>query len=244
MLSNFSSDNESFVLLTIKDIGKQRLVKKIKELDLFKEHMISSFSHDLKTPLNYITGTVTYLQSLAQHELGSIRPCLENIRLQSDLLFSMINNILDYSNIKNKNFILEIKPFNIEDIFCNLIMLFESSAKEKNLELSYKIDPSVEKLIINDSMRIKQIMINLLTNSIKFTNEGFVRLECKKHNHEMIQLSVEDSGAGFDMENMVSFNTKSPKIKGSNERNRHGIGFGLAVVRELINKIGYLFLFF
>jgi signal transduction histidine kinase len=240
VLSNFNCDNETYILLTVKDVGKKRLVKKIKELDLFKEHMISSFSHDLKTPLNYITGTVTYLQTLAQHDVGCIRPSLENIKLHSDLLFSMINNILDYSNIKNKNFYLEIKPVNIEEILSNLIMLFETSAKDKNLELSYNIDPSIERIIINDGMRIKQIMINLLTNSIKFTNKGFVRLSCIKHSDDMVQFSVEDSGDGFDVENMVSFNTKSPKIKGSHERYRHGIGFGLAVVRELVTRIGRL----
>lgn len=201
--------------------------------------MISSFSHDLKTPLNYITGTVTFLlSSSAQQRISNIRNSLESIKLHSDLLYSMINNILDYSSIKNYTFRLDVKPFKIEEILSYVIRLFESSAKDKNLELSYKIDSSIDKFVVNDAARIKQILINLLTNSIKFTNRGFVRIFCQKNSEETIKITVEDSGNGFDVENIVSFNTKSPKIRGSNERGRHGIGFGLAVVRELVKKIG------
>lgn len=200
-----------------------------------KTDFLSSMSHEIRTPLNAIVG---FSQALLEEELpNSAKEEVEDIISASNTLLELVNSILDISKIEaNKIEIIE-KEYSFKEVYNELITLTKARLGEKNLEFSCSYDDSIPPVLYGDHVRIKQIILNLLTNSVKYTKQGFIDFKVssfKQNGICRLIISVEDSGIGIKQENIDKLFTKFERF---DEKNTtiEGTGLGLAITKKLID---------
>lgn len=205
-----------------------------------KDSFLSVMSHEIRTPLNAVIGMANLL---LQHRPGEHQ--IENLRtLQSsaDHLLSLINDILDFSKIQAGKLVFESSPFNIKDLIGNVRDIHMLSAMEKGLELSYKVAPGTPEWLMGDRLRLSQILHNLVSNAIKFTDLGIVRIEVtigeRSDDRVLLQISVSDTGIGIPNERIEHIFELFTQIQNETTRNYGGTGLGLAITRHLIEMQG------
>lgn len=218
---------------------KQELLKKQNrdELDNYrkKQEFLSIMSHEIRTPLNAITSTISLLDDEVSKE-GKIM--LNNLKFASNNLINIVNDVLDFNKLDTNNSKLELSSTNLNFLCQNSIEVFNRLAKEKNIELEYlsNINPDSNYLI--DQTKVGQILNNLISNAIKFTESGKVKLEIKLiesiENKDKIFFAVTDTGEGIPETDVFQiFNTFS-QLKPYLTRKQGGTGLGLAIVKKLI----------
>ena len=200
-----------------------------------KTDFLSSMSHEIRTPLNAIVG---FSQALLEEEIpNSAKEEVEDIISASNTLLELVNSILDISKIEaNKIEIIE-KEYSFKEVYNELIALTKARLGEKNLEFSCSYDESIPPVLYGDHVRIKQIILNLLTNSVKYTKQGFIDFKVssfKQNGICRLIISVEDSGIGIKQENIDKLFTKFERF---DEKNTtiEGTGLGLAITKKLID---------
>ena len=218
----------------------QRQKKEIEELNQAENHFFSSMSHEIRTPINTIIGLneITLRGDISEDVAENAR----NIQGASKLLLTLINDILDIS--KNKSGKMEIINASYETgtLFSEIVNMIWIKAKEKGLEFKLHIDPSIPSMLCGDEVRIKQILINLLNNAVKYTSEGSVTLSirCERQgvNRVRVWYSVEDTGQGVKKENIPYLFNAFRRV--DEEKNRHieGTGLGLSIVKQLVELMG------
>lgn len=205
-----------------------------------KSDFLSSMSHEIRTPLNAICG---FSNSLLENPGVSeeAKEDIKNIIMASDSLLDLVNGILDISKIEANKLEIIDTNYNFYKMFDELVLLTKARIGDKSLEFKYSYDESIPKYLYGDGMRVKQVILNLLTNSVKYTKEGFVEFRVRsvvKDNIIRLIISVEDSGIGIKKENIEKLFTKFERLGVERETTTEGTGLGLAITKKLVEMMG------
>lgn len=210
-----------------------------RKLSLAKSNFISNVSHELRTPLNGIIGMLEVIQQ-KEIEQG-LRKDLDTIRYSSSHLLKLVNDILDLNSDKVSTKSIRYERYNIRDNLDKIIAPFNVLALKKNIQLSYKVSSCVPDWLIGDSTKIAQLVMNFLSNSIKFTNQGNVNLElnCVPKNAQMVELvfEINDTGIGIAKDNIELLFNPFYQVDDSATREQTGSGLGLTICKNIIDSM-------
>lgn len=223
--------------------GHYRTNKKLKELkemadaaNRAKSDFLANMSHEIRTPINTVLGMDEII--LRETSEISIKGYAENIREAATTLLSLVNDLLDFSKIECGK--MEILPveYEVANVLTEVINMVEIKAANKNLEFIPVISENIPYLLFGDEIRIKQVIINLLTNAIKYTNEGSVVLKVDWReagdSHIMLIVSVTDTGIGIKEEDINRLFVSFERIEEERNRNIEGNGLGLSITKQLL----------
>lgn len=206
-----------------------------------KSDFLSNMSHEIRTPMNAIVGLTEIL--LKEEELSeAARKNMELIEYSADNLLVIINDILDYSKIEANKVELERIPFNLYSLCEKLMATWKIKAQHKHVDLCLEIDEAVPDHLMGDPYRINQILLNLVSNALKFTREGSVclRVSIKKQKKDAFELlfEVQDTGIGISKEKLESIFESFTQAYTDTTRNFGGTGLGLAISKRLVELQG------
>lgn len=212
----------------------------LEEASRVKGQFLATMSHELRTPLNGLLG---FMNQLGKTRLDDQqRDYLRTINLSSRMLLNVINDVLDYSKIEAGKLLIETYEFDLREFIDETISTFSVSAEEKGLDLICVIDHRVHNYLLGDSLRLSQVLTNLLGNAIKFTEQGEVLLEVRQIEESdstvSLQISVSDTGIGISEESLERLFQPFVQADSSITRQYGGTGLGLVIVRRLIDLMG------
>lgn len=201
-----------------------------------KSDFLAAMSHEIRTPMNGILGMVNSL--MEEKEGKELQGKIEVIKRSAELLMTIINDILDFSKIEAGRMMLEEIPFNLSDELELVGELFQPLAKEKGLKIHINIKPDVPNKLIGDPFRLRQVISNLVSNSVKFTEKGKIvigatLMESFK-NHINILFTVEDTGIGIPKDRLKEIFGSYTQARGSVQRKFGGTGLGTAIAKQLV----------
>lgn len=205
-----------------------------------KEAFIAKISHEIRTPMNVILGMSNILkENIGETEDANL---VDAIKTSADNLLSIINNILDFSDLNREEFSLQEETFNLNNLLDHLNLFFSQETKKKHLEWEIQCDSNIHPIIYADKVKINQVLINLINNAIKFTNEGSVQLKIsllnKTKKTQKILFEVIDTGIGisssFKNKIFTDFAQESDEISSQ----FGGTGLGLAISNKIISNMG------
>jgi len=201
-----------------------------------KSQFLANMSHEIRTPLNGVTGMLELL-SRTQLEDGQ-RRYIGIAQNSAKSLLSVINDILDFSKIEAGKLELDCVDFPLRETLADVVDIFASQAADKKVELIGRIPPDVPDWVIGDPERLRQVLINIMGNAIKFTDKGFISLTatCKKKTDSLAILTLEiaDSGCGISQENIKKLFNSFTQADSSTTRKYGGTGLGLTISEQLI----------
>ena len=205
-----------------------------------KQQFLSNMSHEIRTPMNAIIG---FTKVLLKTELTTKqKEYLTAIKLSGDSLIVLINDILDLAKVDAGKMTFEHVPFKMATSLSAMLHLFESKIHEKNLKLVKEFDSRIPKILVGDPVRLHQIIINLVSNAVKFTNKGkitiSVRLITEDEEEVKIQFSVSDTGIGIPENKIEGIFENFQQASSGTSRLYGGTGLGLAIVKQLVEAQG------
>ena len=205
-------------------------MRRAEEAAKAKEEFVRTVSHEIRTPLNGILGMCALL---AQSDLGvREREFADSIRSSSDLLLDLVNDILDFSKLESGDQEFEGVSCSLADVAAESVDVVASQAAEKGIELHHEVAGNLPEHVLLDFLRVKQVLINLLTNAVKFTDFGRVSLRVMRQG-EQVRFEVEDTGVGIPKEQFECIFDPFSQADGSTTRRFGGTGLGLAIARRL-----------
>ncbi len=208
---------------------------------LSKSNFLSNMSHEIRTPMNAIIGFTDLMLQSSQIQ-GEERNYLNTIKQSSDNLLHIINEILDYSKIEAGKIEFKQEGFNLEAELKKVQQLFSLEAGKKNLQLTVNIDSSLPAHFIGDSYRLNQIIVNLMGNAIKFTEQGFVGIHVSglslPDNKMSLQFKIKDTGIGISQEKIVELFERFKQVSIETNFRYGGTGLGLAISKQLVELQG------
>jgi PAS domain S-box-containing protein len=218
------------------EIDLEREKTKAENTSIAKEAFLANMSHEIRTPLNAIIG---FLRELEKQELTELQhKYIKNSTIASKHLSAIINNILDISKIEAGEMHLENNDFNLENSLKKISTVLEPKAKEKGIYLLTAISNQVCKVLTGDSLRLEQILFNLVGNAIKFTDKGKISVNCQvvsdSNAAQELCISVSDTGIGMDDFFINSMFKKFSQEDKSVTRKFGGTGLGMAITKELV----------
>ena len=239
---------EQLILLAIEDITDRILVdKKIENAKKTaedamqsKQQFLANMSHEIRTPMNAIIGftRVVLKTDLSEKQ----KEYLNAIKTSGDTLIVLIDDILDLAKVDAGKMIFVQKPFEMSVSVSTMIHLFETRIKEKNLELIKKYDTNIPSVLLGDAVRLHQIILNLVSNAVKFTSKGHIMVSVdllnENTNQATIRFAIEDSGIGISEDKFTTIFEKFQQATHSTTSLYGGTGLGLAIAKQLVEKQG------
>ncbi len=210
------------------------------QANLIKTEFMRNMEHDIRTPFSGIWGMAGYLAETEEDELK--KEYLNDITQSAKELLDYCNSILDFSRIESGALAIIEKKFNLNKIIDSVIVTEKPAAIMKKLDLRKKTDKNSPLVIIGDHYRLHRILINLLSNSIKFTHSGHVELNVqvveKKDRRVVIRFIIEDTGIGIPKDKQDYIFEKFSRLSLSNKGSYKGIGLGLRIVKQFMHEMG------
>ncbi len=254
MLVGFASalrDEEGNVVGAIESIRDMTEIRRVEaELNEAKEtaeaatraksEFLANMSHEIRTPMNAIVGMT---QLALRHTTDArLADYLSKIDRATNNLLQIINDILDFSKIEAGKLTMERVPFRLEEVLANLSTVTSYRAQEKGLELIFDIDPTVPETLVGDPLRLNQVLVNLCSNAVKFTEKGeiVVRIRCPERDagSARLEFTVQDTGIGMSKEQLGRLFQAFTQADTSTTRKYGGTGLGLTISRRLVAMMG------
>ena len=219
------------------------VVKQNEELEAASNSKNASFariSHEIRTPINTIVGLNEMV--LRENPTGTTAEYANNIKSASKMLLSLVNDFLDLSRIESQRMEIFPAPYKIQNMVAELVDMMRISIQEKGLEFYVEVDETLPSELLGDEKRIKQILINILANAVKYTNEGSVTLtvngETTNENQAALKISVADTGIGIRKEDIPHLYETFSRVDEKNNSKIEGTGLGLSVAKQLLDLMG------
>ncbi|MDD6038652.1 MAG: DegV family protein [bacterium] len=211
--------------------------KEIEELNQMQNRFFSSMSHEIRTPINTIIGLNEMI--LREDVSDEVASDARSIQGASKMLLTLINDILDMSKIESGNMDIVPVSYDFGAMLSDIVNMIWVRAKEKGLEFHVNVDQTMPSQLYGDEVRIKQVLINVLNNAVKYTAEGSVTLsiQCKNSENGKAQIiySIEDTGMGIKKESIPFLFTAFRRVDQAKNRYIEGTGLGLSIVKQLVD---------
>lgn len=222
----------------ILESGRQK--DEIEKLNAAQNRFFSSMSHEIRTPINTIIGLNEMI--LRENVSDEINEDAANIRSAGNMLLHLINDILDMSKLDSGQMELTPVAYKTGDMFSDIVGMLWIRAKDKGLEFKIDASPDLPEELYGDEVRIKQILINVLNNAIKYTKEGSVTLNIQirreESNNATVIYSISDTGMGIKKESIPFLFTAFKRVDETQNRYIEGTGLGLSIVKQLVDLMG------
>ena len=229
----------------LSDMAYSRYVTQLAEQEMekasrLKSDFLANMSHEIRTPMNAVIGMAE--MALREDLTPEARYYIHQIKSSGRELLTIINDILDFSKIEAGK--LDIVPVEYEtmSIINDAVNILMTRLKDKDVELILKLRPDIPRVLLGDNIRIKQVLINLANNAVKFTKEGRITIEMtyqKRSEDEVeMQVSVEDTGIGIREEDLNQLFQSFQQLDSKRNRNVEGTGLGLAISQQLLHLMG------
>jgi signal transduction histidine kinase/FixJ family two-component response regulator len=230
ILNDFSKTQSYKKQLEIANSKTQKLLKN-------REQLISTVSHDLKTPLSTIVG---YTELLGNSELNKKQLYFtKNIKGSSEYISRLVNDLLDFTQIEAGKITIDAIPFSLNEIIYEVAKSVQSIYEQKPIDLIIEVDEKLNDKIIGDPFRLKQILINIIGNAFKFTEKGTIKVEVKiNQGSKTIIIKIEDSGIGIQKDKQQLIFEEFAQADESIEKNYGGTGLGLTISKKIIEILG------
>lgn len=214
-------------------------LEELKKANQAKSKFLANMSHEIRTPINAVLGMNEMI--LKESDSEKITDYATDIQKAGQTLLALINDILDFSKIESGKMKIFTAEYEVSSLLNDSYNMIAMQARAKNLEFKIENNPMLPSALCGDEVRIRQILINLLGNAVKYTNEGSVRLkadfESVDDRHILLRFFVEDTGVGIKQENMAQLFELFQRIEETNSRNIEGTGLGLAITSQLLEMM-------
>jgi len=234
-------DAQDAIAIILNDVTVHSLNQSLKIADSNKDKMLAMISHELRTPLNGILGVVKILRK--QTKDSQTLQYLSICKSSGELLYNIVNSILDLQLIRDRKFSLKMIKHDLHQLARDVQNLFRLQFDEKNLYLSLDIAHDVPQYIVTDHNRLRQILINLVGNALKFTFEGGVCISIQRSSEQkgFIEFTIQDTGIGIREEDQAKLFKMYGRIDQKESKiNTQGVGFGLEISNQLARLLGDL----
>ncbi|KAL4470889.1 hypothetical protein ABPG72_005923 [Tetrahymena utriculariae] len=231
-------ESQPSVLFVVKDVTHFNQIKLLKHINKNKSQMLSQVAHEFRTPLNCIISMME-LASI-NNPSSQIQQYLKPALTSAKQLNSMVNDLLDLAQVKAGKFSLNMESFNLQELISQIVVLMSFQSDQKGLSLISNIDPQIPNQVYSDPNRLRQIIINLVGNSLKFTKKGSITIRASLLSTKLIRISIADTGIGIKEEDMANLFQAFGKIVGQEQKqlNPNGVGLGLMISHVLAKNLG------
>eukprot|EP00347_Sterkiella_histriomuscorum_P001402 403372173 len=229
--------NKVYVMTTIRDQSTWLEIEKQKNMSQLKTIAFASAAHEFRNPLNSINSSLQLIDS--QIKDPETKKFVSTAKNCSRLMLFLVNDILDFSQLESKKLVLSYENVNIRKLSEECFSILQLKAEMKELEFKCEFSENFPQKVYTDQNRLAQILINLLSNALKYTQEGFVKLIGTVNLQEkQILLVVDDSGVGMSQNQISQLFTTFTKIMDNRQLNKEGVGLGLTISKNLANALG------
>ncbi|MBP5197560.1 MAG: response regulator [Lachnospiraceae bacterium] len=236
----FSLETPDYVKLQLTMNALEQARVDAEDANRAKSEFLANMSHEIRTPINAIMGMNEMV--LRESEDPNVRFYSINIRRASETLLAIINGILDFSRIESGKMEIVNSVYKLKPLIDEIVTMFYMKAEEKGLDFLVDVDTSLPELVIGDDVRVKQIIINLLNNAIKYTPNGSVTLKMSydvlAHDRVLVKISVRDTGIGIKPEDKKKLFGNFERLDYDRNKGVEGTGLGLAITERLVKMMG------
>lgn len=230
-LMYFTIENPDMKLINELNIAKDQAIK----ANNAKSEFLSSMSHEIRTPLNAIVG---FSQALSEEDINDkAKDEVKDIMMASNSLLELVNGILDISKIESGKIEIVNTEYQFKNVYDELVILAKARMGDKPLDFRCHYDEDIPSVLYGDYTRVKQVILNILTNAVKYTREGYIDFSVssvRKDDICRLIISVEDSGIGIKQENIPKLFTKFERLDLEKNITIEGTGLGLAITKKLV----------